>query len=479
MAEAAHDALAGVEGSNFMSQDDKAALRARKTAEYFEHSPAIFPETDELCLDESALAITIKTKDVTGMDFIEPPKYSIQQDKLRSEEDHRINLAEKKKSGVRDQINKLREWFKKVNSQNVGAEPHLQASDDDFQIDPEFFAVLFDRNEANIAETKKEVAWRIEFHTVALNKLKFKYYDVLEFEKFTVKSIKNGSYVTTFRVQKMSEFLQKNIESFKQMLENEIIGKDADADDDFIDDGSKDDNKVDNERQKEKEKAAALAAKQKAAQQAALNAKKSEGEKKREQRKLEREDRKRLIEKFEKQEAMHSGEDPEDRKEIDIAQATFGDFKLKISPDYTVPENQRVNFSKKRQQMVLLEGSIHKLKVDFNQKIQELKIRKKEIVDHVGLLNSRLQEINKELKVEEDLFLPTIEKDVEYPENFFEIQDADIVAFKAKKEAERAKLNAKAPPEPAEEEDAEKDEDAEEEFDIKTMALPARKNAKV
>ena len=98
----------------------------------------------------------------------------------------------------------------------------------------------------------------------------------------------------------------------------------------------------------EKEKAAALAAKQKAAQQAALNAKKSEGEKKREQRKLEREDRKRLIEKFEKQEAMHSGEDPEDRKEIEIAQATFGDFKLKIAPDYTVPENQRVNFSKKR-----------------------------------------------------------------------------------------------------------------------------------
>jgi len=310
-----------------------------------------------------------------------------------------------------------------------------------------------------------------------LNKLKFKYYDVLEFEKFTVKSIKNGSYVTTFRVQKMSEFLQKNIESFKQMLENEIIGKDADADDDFIDDGSKDDNKVDNERQKEKEKAAALAAKQKAAQQAALNAKKSEGEKKREQRKLEREDRKRLIEKFEKQEAMHSGEDPEDRKEIEIAQATFGDFKLKISPDYTVPENQRVNFSKKRQQMVLLEGSIHKLKVDFNQKIQELKIRKKEIVDHVGLLNTRLQEINKELKVEEDLFLPTIDKDVEYPENFFEIQDADIVAFKAKKEAEAAKAKGKVVE--VEEEDGEKDEDAEEEFDIKTMALPARKNAKV
>lgn len=126
--------------------------------------------------------------------------------------------------------------------------------------------------------------------------------------------------------------------------------------------------------------------------------------------------------------------------------------------------------------MVLLEGSIHKLKVDFNQKIQELKIRKKEIVDHVGLLNTRLQEINKELKVEEELFLPTIDKDVEYPENFFEIQDADIVAFKAKREAEKNKDKKAAE---VEEDEGEKDEDAEEEFDVKTMTLPARKNAKV
>jgi hypothetical protein len=62
---------------------------------------------------------------------------------------------------------------------------------------------------------------------VKLNKLKSKFYDVLEFEKFTVKAMKTGNYVTTFRVQKMSEFLQKNIEAFKQMLETEMNGKDG------------------------------------------------------------------------------------------------------------------------------------------------------------------------------------------------------------------------------------------------------------
>jgi len=67
--------------------------------------------------------------------------------------------------------------------------------------------MLQERNDLKIEESKKEVAWGIEFHSVKLNKLKSKFYDVLEFEKFTVKAMKTSNYVTTFRVQKMSEFL--------------------------------------------------------------------------------------------------------------------------------------------------------------------------------------------------------------------------------------------------------------------------------
>lgn len=136
---------------------------------------------------------------------------------------------------------------------------------------------------------------------------------------------------------------------------------------------------------------------------------------------------------------MHSGEDPEERKAIEEAWATFGDYKLKTAEDYQVPENQRVNFSKKRQQMVLLEGSIHKLKVDFNQKIQELKVRKKEIVDTVVSINQRITVINTELGVKEDLIVPQIDKDAEYPENFFEITDNDIDNYRYQKEVQAAK----------------------------------------
>lgn len=187
---------------------------------------------------------------------------------------------------------------------------------------------------------------------------------------------------------------------------------------------------------------------------------------------------------------MHSNEDAEDRKEIELAQQTYGDYKLKTSPDYTVPENQRINYSKKHQQMVLLEGSIHKLKVDFNQKIQELKIRKKEIVDHVANLNVRLTGINKELGTTEELFQPEIDKDAEYPENYFEIQDDDLDKFKKEKDAKKAKKGTKADKKDKkkkEEEEKEEEEEQEEEQAIKTdrsvdvsdKRCIARKNAKL
>lgn len=118
-----------------------------------------------------------------------------------------MKLAEEKKQGVRQRIKNLRDSYKLLNFKNMSSDAWIRLSMDDFNIDPVYFDMLRERNYAKIEEAKKEVAWGIEFHTVRLNKLKEKFYDVLEFEKFTVKALKTDAYVTTFRVHKMSEFL--------------------------------------------------------------------------------------------------------------------------------------------------------------------------------------------------------------------------------------------------------------------------------
>ena len=95
-----------------------------------------------------------------------------------------------------------------------------------------------------------------------------------------------------------------------------------------------------------------------------------------------------------------------------------------------------------------------------------MKIRKKEIVDHVANLNVRLTEINKQLGTQEELFQPEIDKDSEYPENYFEIQDDDLEKFKKEKEAKKAKKGGKADKKDKkkkEEEEKEEEEENEEE----------------
>lgn len=73
--------------------------------------------------------------------------------------------------------------------------------------------------------------------------------------------------------------------------------------------------------------------------------------------------------------------------------------------------------------MILLEGSIHKLKLDFNKRISDLRIRKQESIAQISKKQARLKVINERLDTPEELFLPTIDETVEYPEKFFNINE--------------------------------------------------------
>ena len=208
--EAKFNPLEGVEGIDYMPEAQVEEIYEEKTKEFQEENPPNLPEIEQHIdgVDKTVLQQEL-TIPRDAPDITDPSLYSIQQAKLRTEEDHRLKLAEEKKAGVREKIVELRKDFAELRVKNKAVEEVIQVSDQDFNIDPEFFEMLLDRNAAKIEETKKEVQWDIEYETMKLNRIKNKFYDVLDFEKFTVKAMRTGSYVTTFRVPKMSDFLQK------------------------------------------------------------------------------------------------------------------------------------------------------------------------------------------------------------------------------------------------------------------------------
>lgn len=175
-----------------------------------------------------------------------------------------------------------------------------------------------------------------------------------------------------------------------------------------------------------------------------------------------------------------SGKNPEEQAAIEEAERTFGTYELKNDTDYQVPETMQVNFNKKRQQMVLLEGSIHKLKVDFNTKIGELKERKQEIISRVDVLNTRLGEINTELGTPEHLTLPQIDEALEYPQKFFDVSNQDIEDFRSLKIQREADALAekKAGGKKKKMTEAEKEKEAQEKAAAEVAAAEAEKAAR-
>ena len=238
--------------------------------------------------------------------------------------------------------------------------------------------------------------------------------------------MRTGSYVKTFRVPKMSNFLTDNINEFKKILESEIAAREEDqmGDENMginMDEGAEGDKGA-----KDKNKGAAATA----AQPGAAKVHKTHADQRREERKLAREARKKKIDKLKTKEVMNRGEDKGEKAKIEEARRTFGEYHLKMDDGYEVPESEQVDSKKKRQQMILLEGSIHKIKVDFNIKVNDLRVRKKDIISTVKRLYERLEVINGELGTPEQLILPVIDEKVEYPERDFNVTDGDIEQYR-------------------------------------------------
>ena len=62
-----------------------------------------------------------------------------------------------------------------------------------------------------------------------------------------------------------------------------------------------------------------------------------------------------------------------------------------------MPEDQRVNAEKKRRQMVLLEESVHAIKMGYNQRFLALRDLKRRIIDNIHQDNARVRSIDREL----------------------------------------------------------------------------------
>jgi cilia- and flagella-associated protein 44 len=380
-----------------------------------------------LKIDEKPPSITPLSDDITDTSI-----YSLQMDKLKTDEDKKKTLAEMKKERKKQEIAVLRAEFEDLLRENQSLEPKYHLSNEELQVDPAYTNTLLSRNQLLIEEAEKEIAWYTEYYKISLEKYKKYFLDNLAIERFKVRSLSSDNFVTSFRVTKASDFLVSNLSQIQAFLEEEgriKQGSMMSETESLVSPGKFSQNTVEQSEFHEETKAEFKITSQQVKKD---GKKKSKAQEEREKRSRLREERKIKIDAKKRQEPSSDTKDPMDERDIETAKATMGDFKLKTSPDYVVPKSLCVNASQKRRQMFLLMESSHNLKMELNSRLLALRENKSRLIEWIKEQNKVIFEINKELGVQESLFEPHFQDD-EWPEDYYKVTDEDLDEYSSTK----------------------------------------------
>jgi len=339
-------------------------------------------------------------------DIVDPKHYSIQQEKIQAEEDRRKAEAEKKKERVRETILQIREEFEQLVQANEALPPGERLDRDEFEVDPELRIILEKEAAEKVEEARKELAWESEKKSKALEKLRKAFIDNVAVEHIVLHALRSPYAVHSFRTPKLTQEQKDNIAAVHQLI-NQEERKESLAE------GKEGAEGVATETGQ----ATAGGAEEQDVRDLTAEELEEKGVSKQEIRKILRQQRQRKWEQLLAMKPDDKYEDPKDVSAIQHAQTHMGDYKLKTDEDYVVPEHLRIDAEKKRRQMVLLEESIHSIKMGFNDRLLALRDLKKRIISNIEADNQRIREIDAELGIPTgELWQPSILEQDEFPE---------------------------------------------------------------
>jgi hypothetical protein len=127
---------------------------------------------------------------------------------LKSEKDREAIEAQQKKQHTRAYIQQLRQEFIKIKKENNGAENESwRLSGETLRVDSDLPATIDRDTKVKIEKLRKDMLWNSEKETVALKKLKRKFFDDISSETIEIKAFRCNHKVQTFRTLKLTSML--------------------------------------------------------------------------------------------------------------------------------------------------------------------------------------------------------------------------------------------------------------------------------
>jgi len=338
-------------------------------------------------------------------DITDPEHFTLQEEKLKLEEENIAAAAERQKRRVRERVKELRTSVEKIREDSLKL--GLKVPESFFILDHDYVQSLVQDMGRQEELVRTKLAWDVEYHKLSIKKLKNHFLTEVDYDYSEVYGFREH-VTSTFRTGKMSELLQEQLEKLHQLIFNESDLESEAEDGNVKNKGGR--------RLEEEDDMAELQPNIDLSNYTSLQI--------REHRKNLRMLRKQKMQELEKAKpSKDQGDDPRDIEAIQEAERTLGNYMLKTSIDYKVPENQRMNWEKKRRQMFLLEESIHAIKSEFNQRVLALRQFKEEVKKNLKKDLQSLETVEEQLGITSTEYNTLKEKIVqkpsitEYPEN--------------------------------------------------------------
>uniref|UniRef100_A0A183AL09 WD_REPEATS_REGION domain-containing protein n=1 Tax=Echinostoma caproni TaxID=27848 RepID=A0A183AL09_9TREM len=319
-------------------------------------------------------------------DIADPKAQSIEQAKQKAEYDRLISLAEQKKAETRKKVTELRLRFRRLKEQNERLPERIRLSKEDFNLVPQIRDDLLKDRASKIDLVYRETAWLSEKCRLALEKLHNTFRKPLDFERVVVHAFCTGHCVASVRTNRLSEEHNEAKHDLAR-IKAERLARTLHLE----------------QRTSQLEgtaiRAANLEASRSAAEGSQQQMKGARGLRiARQLHVLEETQRKRRArrEQWATLLAMKPAddyEDPEDLKAIAQAKERMGDFKLKSSQDYVVPERATLNAFEAKLRLVEMVEEAFKLRHEFNASVVALRDKKKKIIEELNKIDVQLEEL--------------------------------------------------------------------------------------
>ncbi|KAM4795585.1 cilia- and flagella-associated protein 44 [Rhinophrynus dorsalis] len=342
-------------------------------------------------------------------DIEDPEAYSIETAKQKKQQDLLMKQAEEKKARKRQELAQLRKEFQLLLRKNTELPTHMQLGRAEFEMDHRIREEMERQTSERIRTVLKELAWEQEKHNIGLKKLQARFRDNVEFDTVTVHAINSEHCVSTYRMLALSDKHYK----VKGMLANRRPSR-YELRFRGIDKEPRDAGSAEPGTSVEKEIDAPVTHQKHKHQWSGKHTGAGRLERmkmiieKAEKAKSRISQRKREWAELYKQRPSEDYEDPQDVLAIKNAKENMGDFNLKTSKDYTVPEHLRINADRKRNELIMLEGMIHKQKSSMNVLILALRDLKVDTIKEIQSLVQELRSIQSMLDSSKHLPIPPV-----------------------------------------------------------------------